>query len=325
MARKWITGIDIGHHSAKAVVLVRDGVSLTLVNHLELNGCDAIFSDPHTLKHQDSVKKLKILRKIAPLMRSNAAIVVPESAVISKVVSLEAGLEGQEQVFAIEQAMNHQTPFPIDDIALDFVQEVPEQGSNSDAYRVHVTKKSMVSNWSQTIAKLGFKPKLMDTTNGAIRGAQSWLVTQASSLSDFAVLELGHQHVTLLPPTGVSPDLAKSWSIDTQDTLLSNPSARFKSESEVVFESVAGRVVSQLQLYRSVAGIDSVSGVLLMGGHAMEEGLASVVGKHLSCEVEVADYSTLSCHKSKRSERLPASFSAAFGVAINGLDWLASH
>ncbi|MGR5503620.1 pilus assembly protein PilM [Vibrio sp. DNB22_10_4] len=325
MARKWITGIDIGHHSAKAVVLVCDGTDISLVNHLELKGCDAIFSDPHALKHQDSVKKLKILRKIAPLFRSSAAIVLPESAVISKVVTLEAGLEGQEQELAIEQAMNHQTPYPMDDIALDFIKETEEDNVAVEAYRVHVTKQSIVDSWSHVITKLGFRPKLMDTNNGALRGVQSWVCAHTPSLANHAVLDLGCVQATLLPPPALSPELAKSWVLEPIPELQNRAESQFKSLSEVVFESVAGRVASQLQLYRSVAGKEAIDGVILMGGHAQQEGVIDRVTKALSCPIACIDLQRLSTSKTKSGQALSPCYASAVGAAINGLNWLKRH
>jgi type IV pilus assembly protein PilM len=325
MARKWITGIDIGHYSAKAVVLVCDRTGISLVDYLELKGCEAIFSDSHALKHQDSVKKLKILRKIAPLFRNSTAIVLPESAVISKVVTLETGLEGQEQERAIEQAMTHQTPYPMDDIALDFIKETEEESAGVEAYRVHVTKQSIVDSWSHVVTKLGFRPKLMDTNNGALRGVQNWACSNTPSLANHAMLDLGCLQATLLPPMGLSPELAKSWLLEPITELQTRAESQFKSLSEVVFESVAGRVASQLQLYRSVVGQGAIGGVILVGGHAQQKGVMDRVTRTLSCPVSYIDFQRLSTSKTKSSQLLTPCYASAVGAAINGLNWLKSH
>ncbi|WP_332058806.1 hypothetical protein [Vibrio taketomensis] len=59
MSNSFITGVDIGHHSLKAVVLKPVKGTLKLSEFRELVIEDNIFTDNHLLNYQKIVNKLK--------------------------------------------------------------------------------------------------------------------------------------------------------------------------------------------------------------------------------------------------------------------------
>lgn len=133
MGKSLVTGIDIGHHSIKAVVLKPVNGSYALVGYNELPITEGIFFDNHTLNYQKIVKKLKELRKGLPLFSHKVAVSVPDNAVISKVLQIDSSLDVREKEFAIYQAFSHQSPFPMQELSLDFVKVAEKKtfsGSN---------------------------------------------------------------------------------------------------------------------------------------------------------------------------------------------------
>ncbi|MCW8348372.1 pilus assembly protein PilM [Vibrio sp. ZSDZ65] len=326
MTKKWITGIDIGHYSAKAVVLMLDGVTLTVINHLELTGSDAIFSDSHTLKHQETVKNLKKFKTLPPIFRKKAAIAIPDSAAISKIISVERGLEGQEQEFAVFQAMSHQSPYPLEELALDFYKASPISEGQTDAYRVHVVKQSIVDNWSGTIKALGYQPQYMDTNINALRGLQSMLSNHQDVFDNWGVLDLGCQQAALCPPKNMPLDMAKQWLYDTThqhglDARGVNP----KSQAEQAFEQIASKVMSQIQLYRSVQGGLILEGVLVCGGHANAPQIMDFIARKLGIPARPLALHNAVGVSSKEATLLSGSFAVALGVAYNAAQWMEAH
>lgn len=134
MGKSLVTGIDIGHHSIKAAVLKPMGDTYALVGYEELLVTADIFTDNHTLDYQKIVKKLKELKKGLPLFSHKVAIAIPDSAVISKVLQIDSDLEQRELEFAVYQAFSHQSPFPVEELSLDFV-KVTEKASPAAARR----------------------------------------------------------------------------------------------------------------------------------------------------------------------------------------------
>ncbi|RBW65580.1 type IV pilus secretin PilQ [Vibrionales bacterium C3R12] len=119
MGKSLITGIDIGHHSIKAVVLKSMGGRYALMSYQELPITDGIVADNHTLNYQKIVKKLNELRKGLPLFSRQVAISIPDNAVISKVLQIDSELQDRELEFALYQAFSQQSPFPIEEVSLD--------------------------------------------------------------------------------------------------------------------------------------------------------------------------------------------------------------
>ncbi|MFA0439407.1 hypothetical protein BCU70_14680 [Vibrio sp. 10N.286.49.C2] len=326
MTKKWITGIDIGRYSVKAVVVKVDCAHITIVNHLELKGSDSIFSDPHTLKHQETVKNLKKIRKTAPFFRKKAAIALPDSVSINKVITLEHGLDGQEQVFAVFQAMAHQTPYPLEELALDFYKEPSMSGAKTEAYRVHVVKHAIVDNWTQPIKKIGYRPEYMDTNINALRGLQVLLVQQQPWLRNWGVLDLGHYHVALCPPQPLSQDMAKQWSYESHErTGGSLNSITPKSPAEVMIEHLTSKILAQLKLYRSIQGEQGLQGIVLCGGHANDSNIACLIERLTGMPIKAIDLHACVDVESEGGARLNGSFATALGVAYNAIQWMEAH
>ncbi len=62
MVQSLVMGVDIGHHSIKAVVLKPAGSKYTLLGYKEIRVADDIFADNHALVYQKIVKKNRLRR-----------------------------------------------------------------------------------------------------------------------------------------------------------------------------------------------------------------------------------------------------------------------
>ncbi|MFH0259571.1 pilus assembly protein PilM [Vibrio barjaei] len=327
MARKWITGIDIGHHSTKAVVLTYEGSDIKIVNQLELNGCAAIFADPHTLKHQETVKKLKILRKIVPIFRKQAAIAIPESTVVSKVINLDARLVNDELEYAVHQAMSYQTPYDSEALAIDFVaaptKNEPHPNQEKAAYQVHVARHNIINNWTQVVKALGFKPQLISTNIHALRSVQTLVLTTYPQFSNWALLDIGQTNVSLLPPLQLPLELHKAWAITCDQDAHLTIQAPYSSAISTHFGSVLHKVIAQLQLFRSMLEGRQVGGLLLTGGHVQDSDVVGLITTRTNMNVEcINDYLT---SLSDNPYKLGSAYATALGIALNAIHWTQEH
>ncbi len=147
MGKSLVIGVDIGHHSIKAVALKPSKGTFTLVSYQELPIEADIFTDNHMLNYQKIVKKLKELRKSLPLFSRKVALAIPDNAVISKVLQIDSALDAQEREYAIFQAFAHQSPFPIEELNLDFVEVNRASASQALAsYQVYATKRDVAES-----------------------------------------------------------------------------------------------------------------------------------------------------------------------------------
>lgn len=160
MGKSFVTGIDIGHHSIKAVVVKPVGEQFELVTYAEVPVSGAIFSDNHTVNHQEIVKNLKRLKKQLPMRAKKVVLAVPDSAVISKLLHIDSELEEREKEFALYQLFAQQSPFPIEELSLDYVKLEPERAtvSSTSTYQVYATRKEVIESRVEVIKKSGFTP-----------------------------------------------------------------------------------------------------------------------------------------------------------------------
>ena len=163
MDKSLVIGIDIGHYSIKAVALKSKQGAISLESYQELPIEANIFSNNHTVNYQKIVKKLRELRKALPLFSRKVALAIPDEAVISKILQIDSGLEKQEKEYAISQAFSQQSHFPMEDLALDFVEinsSSPHQAMTS--YQVYATKRLLIDDRVNTLTKAGYQPVLFD-------------------------------------------------------------------------------------------------------------------------------------------------------------------
>ena len=163
MDKLLVTGIDIGHNSLKAVVLKPNGNSYALLGYKEIILKEGIVAENNTINHQEIVKTLKEIRKELPFWARRVAISVPDNAVISKKLQIEQNLEESEKEFAVVQAFSHQSPFPVEELSLDFVKlDADEQMRGTDGYQVFATRKDVVETRVDALQKSGLKTVLVD-------------------------------------------------------------------------------------------------------------------------------------------------------------------
>ncbi|MCV5920141.1 pilus assembly protein PilM, partial [Escherichia coli] len=68
------------------------------------------------------------MKKELPFGAKRVAISVPDNSVISKKLQIEQSLDESEIEFAVVQAFSHQSPFPVEELSLDFVRLRAEEG-----------------------------------------------------------------------------------------------------------------------------------------------------------------------------------------------------
>ncbi|ENM5812682.1 type IV pilus assembly protein PilM [Vibrio mimicus] len=335
MGKTLVTGIDIGHHSIKAVVLKPMGDTYALMGYEELLVTADIFTDNHTLDYQKIVKKLKELKKGLPLFSHKVAIAIPDNAVISKVLQIDSDLERREQEFAIYQAFSHQSPFPVEDLSLDFV-KVAEKNiarSSTSTFQVYATKKEVVESRLQASKKAGFEPILMDVQVHSL--LHLWqLASRAYRRPDWMLIDIGHTQSSLCLDFAEKMPFYKDVPLGTRvlgaepsstpvlgDSLMQNPTQRFVNE-------FVDKVARQIQLFTSVHGAQSLGGLWLSGGGATIAGLEEALHQRLSLPCEVLNpFSLFKTNVSRRKRQVADGqrFSTAAGLALRGLAWLESE
>lgn len=331
MGKSFVTGIDIGHHSIKAVVMKPAGELFELVSYKEVPATEGIFSDNHTFNHQEIVKKLKELKKQLPMMARNVVLSVPDNAVISKVLHIDSELEEREKEFAIYQVFGQQSPFPVEELSLDYVKVELDtlKRAPTSAYQVYATRKEVIETRMQALKKSGFKPMVMDTqAHGLLRVWQ--LATQIDSTKQsWLLVDIGYSQTSLCIAPNKRAAYYKDFPFGTQN-IKSSPALNLDDDTPSVglnhqdafSAELAERLIRQLSLYSSVNQQQKIDGIWLTGGGATLAAIDEYLSEKLALTVEVLDPLDLLVGKVKgQIESEACTFSVAAGLAIRGIQW----
>ncbi|WP_153445874.1 type IV pilus assembly protein PilM [Vibrio algicola] len=347
MGKSFVTGIDIGHHSIKAVVLKSAGEQFELVSYKEIPVSEGIFAENHTFSHQGIVKKLKELKKQLPLMSRQVALALPDNAVISKLLHIDGDLEDREKEFAIYQVFGQQSPFPIEDLSLDYVkveQDSLKRGTTA-TYQVYATRKEVVESRVEVIKKSGFKPVVIDLQAHSLLRVWQLAAQQQEDKQAWMMVDIGQSQtsICIIPqgrpayykdlPYGMSnmPEATQKLDLNVVefehgesviDLGKAQDSGIDHHEDEFIAE-LADRLTRQMSLYGSVNQQTKIEGLWLTGGGACISGITEALTQQLQIPVEVLNpFQLLESKKNKKVSNLaPCTFSVAAGLAIRGLQW----
>jgi type IV pilus assembly protein PilM len=318
MGNSVVSGIDIGHHNIKVVVLKPYKGRYALVGYQELPIEAGIFSDNHMLNYQKIVKKLKELRKSLPRISRKVALTLPDSSVISKVIQIDSDIKSQEIEFALLESFSSQSPFPLEALCLDFV---PLEQQSSDQYKqfqVFATKKEVVHNRIDVMQGAGLSPLLIDLRSYSL--ARVWqLAACAFDSNDWMLINLECQLATLCIDFPHQAPYCKDITIASCDESLSPECCTRVSAKE--FKEKLKR---QLQLVTSIYGIE-IQGIWLCGKGEQCSILAEWLRffPNLKCRtLDPFDLLQVSVPRKQSNELSGSSFAIAMGAALRGLGWL---
>ncbi|HHF0554028.1 TPA: type IV pilus biogenesis protein PilM [Vibrio antiquarius] len=325
-----VTGIDIGHNSLKAVVLKPTGNNYALLGYKEILLKEGIVAENNTINHQEIVKTLKLIKKELPFGAKKVAISVPDNSVISKKLQIEQNLEDSEVEFAVIQAFSHQSPFPVEELSLDFVRLRAEDGlRGTDNYQVFATRKDVVDSRVDALQKSGLKPVLVDVHSQSLGHIWKLTADRFPDKNKYCLLDIGTSSSSFTMFTEQGELFHKEFACGTrganspvQDDFMSDDA---QEKTELFNRQIVERVKRQMQLYTSINGSQNIKGIWLSGEGASTPMLAEELSQQLSLECELLNPLGLFEMKVSKRKRRAADwqhFSTAAGLAIRGIHWL---
>lgn len=313
MGKSVVTGIDIGYHSIKVVVLKPYKGTFALVGYQELAIESDIFSDNHVLNYQKIVKKLKELRKSLPRFSRKVALALPDNAVISKLLQIDSGVKEQEREYALLEAFSAQSPFPLEELSLDFVETGADSHSQTRQFQVFATKKELVENRIQVLLGAGFDPFMFDLQAHCL--VQIWQLTVSRyRKSDWLLVNIGSQTTTVCIDFSHQAPYCKDIAIGI---------SQHEHPADELEELIV-RLQRTIQLVNSMHDCE-VEGLWLCGEAALITSLLEPISYGLGLECQLLNPFELlknRVDKKTSSELTGCSFVCATGTALRGLNWL---
>ena len=128
-----LLGIDISSSSVKLVELGRDKAGGLVLERCAIEPLErGWITDGNIEKFDEVAEALRRLVKKSGTRTKNVALALPPSAVITKKITLPAGMSDQELEVQVESEANQYIPFSLDEVSLDFCVMGPSKNAPGD-------------------------------------------------------------------------------------------------------------------------------------------------------------------------------------------------
>jgi type IV pilus assembly protein PilM len=240
-----------------------------------------------------------------------AALALPTAAVITKKITLPAGMTDDEYEIQVESEASQYIPFSIDEVNLDFQILGPTANSDGDVdVLLAASRKEKVVDRMSIAEMCGLKPVVMDIDSYAARGALDHATAYlASGAKDkiIAVFDIGHTltklSILLNDQTVFEREQAFGGGQLTQDIVrlygITPEEAEVRKRSGDLPDNFATDVLNpfidqlstdaarSLQFFFTSTPYTKVDQVLLAGGSAVIPGLVEAVAERTQVITEI--------------------------------------
>jgi type IV pilus assembly protein PilM len=155
-----VTGIDFSYRTLSAVTLEMTPKSPVILRAHQFDLSGDIFTDNTEENYQEIVNKCLKVKKTQPLFQHRVALMIPESAVMTKVVDVDKRLPQQQQYLSANHHFTNHSPLPLNELVLTHVEH--EVG-----IQIYAAKRTVLDRRCQIIKKAGMTPILVDTEKQA--------------------------------------------------------------------------------------------------------------------------------------------------------------
>ncbi len=241
-----------------------------------------------------------------------AAVAVAGSAVITKVIEMPAGLSDDALETQITLEADQYIPYPLEEVALDF--EVQgESTSNEGQLNVLLAacRREHVDLRAEVLALSGLTAKVIDVEAYTMERAFSLISDQLEDQEDqvVAIVDIGATMTTLsvlvdgktvytreqlFGGKQLTEEIQRRYGLSTEEAGLAKKQGGLPDDYtlevlEPFKEAVVQQVTRSLQFFFSSSQYSDVDQIILAGGVATLEGMASMVEEKLGTQTTVAN------------------------------------
>jgi type IV pilus assembly protein PilM len=246
----------------------------------------------------------EVLKRVVSKSRTglrNAAVAVSGSAVITKVIQMEGGLNEFEMEDQIALEADQYIPYPLDEVSIDFEVQGPSE-TNPDQVDVLLAacRKENVDVREDALEIAGLKARVVDVEAYALERAYTLIEPQLDAQGEdlvVAVVDLGATMTTLsvlaegktvytreqiFGGKQLTEEIQRRYGLSLEEAGLAKKQGGLPDdyEAEVLMpfrEAVVQQVARALQFFFGASQYNAVDYVVLAGGTASIQGLTDMV------------------------------------------------
>lgn len=242
-----------------------------------------------------------------------AVVAVAGSAVITKTIEMNAGLSDEDMETQINVEADQYIPYPLDEVALDFEQLGPKEGSDASVeVLLAACRRENVELREDALSIGGLDTKVVDVEAFALERAFQLLAPQLESHDDditVAVLDIGHTMTSLSVLTNgktiytreqlfggkqLTEEVMRRYSLSVQEAGLAKkqgglPDDYGQEVLEPFKEAVVQQVTRSLQFFFAASQYNDVDYIILAGGTSSIQGLSQLIQDKIGTPTLVAN------------------------------------
>ena len=311
--RSPLLGIDISSTAVKLLELGHDGTRYRVESYavvpLSQNAVvEKSIADVEAVG--DSVRRA--VEKSRTRLK-NVAVAVAGSAVITKIVQLEAGLSPEEQESRVQLEADQYIPYPLEEINLDFEMLGPNEKNPQQVDVLLAASRS--ENVETRVAALeisGLTAKVMDVEGFAMENAFSLIAEQipdAGADKTIAVLDVGATMTTLnvlhdckiiytreqvFGGKQLTEEIMRRYGLSYEEAGQAKkqgglPDNYVTEVLEPFKDAMAQQVSRSLQFFFSSSQYDNVDHIVLAGGSASIAGVDELIEEQVGTGTTIAN------------------------------------
>ncbi len=308
-----VLGIDISSTAVKLLELSRAGDRYRVDSY----GVEPLPADAVVEKNINDVEAVgdaiaRLVSRTRPGVKQ-AAVAVAGSAVITKVIEMDASLSEDDMETQIKMEADQYIPFPLDEVRMDFQVMGPVEG-NPDRAEVLLaaSRTENVEMRTDALEIGGLQDKFVDVEAYSMERAFQLVqphLPNSEELETVAVFDIGATMTTLnvlhegrtaytreqlFGGKQLTEEIQRRYGISMEEAGLAKKTGELPDdyESEVLQpfkEAVVQQVNRSLQFFYGSTQFNEVDHILLAGGSAAIEGLPELIQEKIGAGCSVAN------------------------------------
>ncbi|WP_298775593.1 pilus assembly protein PilM [uncultured Shewanella sp.] len=308
-----MVGIDIGSHEVKAILLSQKEQDYQIIRHASIPLTKGVVVDREVKDLKTLVEALSLIKRTLPKKIKFAAVAISGSAVINKVIEMDASLTEAEMEAQIELEAESLIPYPLNEISIDFeLLDNEEIEDGNVEVLLSACRTDTIDSRVDALDDANLEVKVVDIEGYALGRTYEFIKHQLPNK--------GHSHVTAMIDIGANMltlamlEAGETVFVRSQDTggeaytqaiasaygltfdkaekakIMGELPESYKEEVLFPFQmQLLQKIKHILQLYYTVSARERIDYIVLCGGCASIEGLAERVKNDLDIETFIAD------------------------------------
>ena len=305
-------GVDISSTTVKLIELSTSGERLRVESY-------AVISLPQDAVVEKNISNIEEVangvRNVHAQARTKNKLVVAAvagSSVITKILSMPAGLKDDDLETQLTLEADQYIPYPLDEVAIDFEEQGPTSGRDDMVdVLLAACRRETIDARFDAIELAGLMPKVIDVEAYALERAFALIKSQADidDRSTVAIVDIGATMTTLsvlhrgstvytreqlFGGKQLTDEIMRRYGLPLEEAGLAKKQGGLPDDYDTDVldpfrEAVVQQVSRSLQFFFSSTDFNGVDCIFLAGGVAAMDGLTDLIAERLSTPTVVAN------------------------------------